>query len=246
MFYLTDGEKKEIAVDNIEDKKNITTDLTADIFEKEEATKDLTSDQTTDLKSDDLTTDIVETTTTTTTTILQESTTTTTTTIQPITTTSTTIPKATTTTTIPKKVTTTTTTIKKTTTTIKPKTTTTTIKEVTLIKKAKEDLKYIKKIKSKTDIFYIQLAAFKAGEKPLSFINYYAEIIANEYKKMYNRDIKGSLFLANKIVNKKKYIVIVFGSFNKLDHARKGIALIYKVVNDAFIVNQKVLLEETK
>jgi len=111
--------------------------------------------------------------------------------------------------------------------------------DIKLTKKAKEDLKYIKK--SNNDLFYIQIAAFQIGEKPLSFINYYGEVFANEYKKMYNKDIKNSLFLANKVVNKKNYIVIVFGSFKKIEDARKEISLVHDIVNDAFIVKEKLL-----
>lgn len=111
--------------------------------------------------------------------------------------------------------------------------------QIKLVKKAKEDLKYIKKINK--DVFYIQIAAFQIGEKPLSFINYYGEVFANEYKKLYNKDIKGSLFLANKVVNKRNYIVIVFGYFNKIDDARKEITFVHKIINDAFIIKERVL-----
>lgn len=114
--------------------------------------------------------------------------------------------------------------------------------DVKLLKRSKEDLKYIiKSEKSKVDNYYIQIAAFQVGERPLSFINFYAEVFANEYNKMYNRDIKSKLFLANKTVNQKEYQVIVYGKYFNPKDVESDIKHIHKIVNDAFIVNEKLL-----
>jgi hypothetical protein len=90
---------------------------------------------------------------------------------------------------------------------------------------------------------YIQIAAFKEDEKPMSFINYYVEQYLDRYKSVTEKSHSTLPRIAKKMVNDTPYIAVVFGPYTEMNEARREINTIHKVINDAFIVRETILEE---